>query len=350
MSTNEPVARRSSHIGSWELHLEGSVETLHWSEETYRIFGYAPGEVPVTTALFYSHLPEPGRSGTRQSMLHTIRRGRPYNMEHRIVRRDGAERIVFGQGEVISTNANGKVLKIAGIIWDITELRQEEAALQHNNDQLRHLTAHLQNSREEERAAIAREIHEELGQQLTGLKLDLAWVHNNLKDSDSSIKEKIGSMLPLVQNAITAIRRISSGLRPGILDDFGLVNAIEWQAADFQQRTGITCSIASGLKGEIFDKKIAITLFRIFQESLANVARYAQAGKVHATIVYRMEHIEMTLADDGIDFDAAGVSPGQALSLMGMKERIAMINGHYSIAGHPVKGTVTTLRVPYLPA
>ena len=167
---------------------------------------------------------------------------------------------------------------------DITERKKAEEQLKGSTEQLRALSAHLQSVREEERTLISREIHDELGQELTGLKMDLSWLVKRLSKNQKSLISKTESMLKLVDSTIQTVRRISSELRPGVLDDLGLIAAIEWQAQDFENRTGITCDFSSSVEEIGLDRDRSTAVFRIFQETLTNVSRHAKATRVKISL------------------------------------------------------------------
>jgi signal transduction histidine kinase len=230
---------------------------------------------------------------------------------------------------------------------DITERKKAEEALLEKNEQLRYLSAHLHNVREQERADIAREIHDELGQQLTGLKMEASWIYKKLHPRDGSLLEKISGIMHQIDNTINAVRRISTDLRPPILDDFGLAEAIKWQASEFEQHTDIICNVRSTLHGDVTDQHIALTLFRVFQESLTNVLRHSKATEVHALISDSEGQLSLIITDNGIGIDEDFIKHEKTLGILGMTERIAMVNGRFSIAKNGERGTVIQVTVPY---
>jgi two-component system sensor histidine kinase UhpB len=224
--------------------------------------------------------------------------------------------------------------------------QRAEERLRESHEQLRALSVYLQYVREEERTRIAREVHDELGQSLTALKLDLAWVSGRLPRSQRPLLDKLATMSDHVDATIQSIRRIATELRPGILDDLGLVAALEWQANEFQSRTGIQCHVASTLQDTLLDADLNTTFFRIFQETLTNIMRHANATQVNVNSTTDAGWIVLTVQDNG-----RGIMPGEirdrrSIGLLGMEERAALLGGEFSISGEPGRGTTVTVRIP----
>jgi len=247
---------------------------------------------------------------------------------------------------IVQRANDGSILGYQGIIRDITERKQAEEQLRSSREQLRALSAHLQSIREEERTLIAREIHDELGQDLTGLKMDLSWLIKRLPKNQELDVKKVESMLKLVDTTIQSVRRISTKLRPGVLDDLGLTAAIEWQTQDFQTRTGIECEFSSNL-GEIdLDRDRSTTVFRILQETLTNVARHASATRVNIRLNEEAAGLVLIVEDNGRGITEREISDPKSLGLLGMRERALIFGGEVTISGAPGKGTMVRLRIP----
>ena len=220
------------------------------------------------------------------------------------------------------------------------ERRETEKELEESREQLRALAARLEDIREEERKVIAREIHDEFGQALTCLKMDLSFFSRKLHEDQKDLLEKTNSMMRLIDNNIQLIRDVSSQLRPGILDDFGLLSAIEWQLQSFYIRTGIKYRIGSNLDGKDFDPKIRTTLFRVFQEALTNVMRHSEATEVSIELNIETEFfLTMRVKDNGKGISEEAISDKKSLGLLGMRERILLLGGKFQIKGLPGKGT-----------
>jgi two-component system sensor kinase len=233
---------------------------------------------------------------------------------------------------------------------EIADRQRAEEQLRTSLDQLRALTARLQSVREEERTSISREIHDELGQACTAIKMDLALIGRRLTKSQTQLQSKVDSAIQLVDSTIATLRRIASELRPRTLDDLGLPAALESQAQEFESRTGIRCTVA--LPQELFtlDADTSTAIFRIFQESLTNVARHAQATRVEARLEQEGNRIIFQVFDNGRGFDREEAKTRKSLGLVGMQERALLLHGDLKIEGVPGAGTTMTLTIPLQPS
>lgn len=232
---------------------------------------------------------------------------------------------------------------------DITYRKQAEVSLKNSREQLRELAARLQEAREEERAFIAREIHDELGQLLTGLKIDLKWFEKRLPQDAGNfqlLKDKMASILELVDETIVAMRRVATQFRPGILDTLGLIAAIEWQAEEFSNRTGIKCEFSEQLPAQLSKLECETALFRIFQESLTNVARHSQATQVKASLTRRNGSLVLQVRDNGRGITQKEISDPHSIGLLGMRERAYIFGGEVSVSGLPGRGTTVIATIP----
>ncbi|MFC2142064.1 sensor histidine kinase, partial [Acidobacteriota bacterium] len=243
----------------------------------------------------------------------------------------------------------GRVNGSVAVLTDITERRKMEIELQRSQEELRSLSQYIQSVREKESTRIAREIHDELGQKLTALKMDLSWLSQRIVLSDvgqSKYSEKVGSMSSLIDKTILTVQKICSELRPGLLDDLGLVPAIEWLAQDFQMRTDIQCQTHLSCGDQEFDPDISTAMFRISQEALTNVVRHAKASKV---IIRLREHdgaLELEIGDNGKGIKDKDILNPKSLGLMGMRERIWPFGGEFNLKGLPAQGTTLLVRIP----
>jgi signal transduction histidine kinase len=224
------------------------------------------------------------------------------------------------------------------------ELHRKSERLKESEDKLRRLAAHLISVREEERAHIAREIHDELGQVLTGIKMEVGWLQKRLKEP--VLLEKTESMSKLIDSTVQTVRKIATGLRPEMLDDMGLVAAIGWQAKDFQKRTGIRCRVKLPPETTKLDIDVATTAFRIFQEILTNVARHARATRVDIDLGVTDEQVSLDVHDNGVGIAEGDLNGRKSLGLLGMHERALLFGGEVSITGTPGHGTRVAVVIP----
>jgi len=231
-----------------------------------------------------------------------------------------------------------------------SERRRTDEKLQHTNEQLRALSSYLQYIREEERTRIAREVHDELGQNLTGLRLDLALLTAHLPSKyRRNLRRKVALLTKHVDATIQTVRRIATELRPQILDDLGLVAAIEWQAHEFQSRTGIQCSVGSSVSETIWDHDLTTAFFRIFQETLTNIIRHANATKVDVLLTEEAGRLVLEVRDNGRGIMEAEVANNRSIGLIGMQERAALVGGEVSFLGAVGRGTTVTVKIPLPP-
>lgn len=233
------------------------------------------------------------------------------------------------------------------IASDLSEVKRAEQEVLASSEQLRKLAARLVSVREEERTRIAREVHDELGQSLTAVKMDLAWLAGRLPPKNTQMHKRIRSTRQVASRIIESIRRISTELRPGVLD-LGLAAAVEWQVQEFQARTGIQCKLRL-LTQEVFAPEISTTLFRILQETLTNVARHAKATQVEVVEQKQGDRLVLRIRDNGRGFDPADPSISKSLGLLGMRERAAILGGRVNIDSAPGKGATVTAWVPLRP-
>jgi len=224
--------------------------------------------------------------------------------------------------------------------------RKVEAQLRRSEEQLRALSGHLLEVQEEERARIAREIHDGLGQGLAALKMDLAWLGQRLPETDDDLQRKVRTMECLVDGMVRAVRRIASGLRPGVLDDLGLVAALEWQSQEFHSRTGLACDLVTVLDDITLDSDRATAVFRVFQEALANVLRHARATRVNILLTTMGDRLVLEVRDDGKGIPAHAITDPRSLGLIGMRERVLPWGGEVRVMGARGQGTVVSITLP----
>jgi len=264
----------------------------------------------------------------------------------------GPKKMLLNARRMDVTGLNDPMIVLA--IEDISNGEQGnhlETSIRHLEDisrQKNELASHLQVVREEERASMAREIHDELGQQLTAVKMDMSWLYKKIKTEDLNIKEKVQSTITLIDDTINTVRRIATELRPSILDDLGLVYAIEWYVGEFEKRSDIKVDYNTNCNDLTIPPKIAIALFRILQESFTNIARHSNATTVNVSLTIKDQMLTLSVEDDGSGFDVDKKYRNETFGLMGIKERTLMIGGEYVVKSKPGNGTTVLVIVPFI--
>ncbi len=226
---------------------------------------------------------------------------------------------------------------------DMTNYKDIEERLRQSNDQLRALATHLQSVREEERGMLAREIHDELGQSLTKLKIDLSRLAKRL---DGDNLQAVERMIDFVDENTEYVQGLAKRLKPLILDDLGLISAAEWLISDFQELLGIECDYSTNISDIDMDPKLATALFRILQEALTNVARHAEATNIEVVLNKDGEHITLKVSDDGKGLDYEKIEQKHCMGLMGIRERAALFGGEAAIEGKEGEGTTVMVKMP----
>jgi signal transduction histidine kinase len=228
-------------------------------------------------------------------------------------------------------------------------LEEGKQQLKESHDKLRQLAAHLQSVREEERTHIAREIHDELGQMLTALKMDVALLQRKVKNVNPNLNEAVNDMQAmsgLIDDTIKSVRKIATELRPEILDELGIKDAIEWETQIFRNRTGIECEFITNLNEQNLERDQATALFRILQEAFTNIARHASATEVIVTLNHEDNELIMEITDNGKGITDAETQGEKSLGILGMRERTMLLGGEFKIQGISGKGTKVIVRIP----
>ena len=230
---------------------------------------------------------------------------------------------------------------------EVTEQYLAEERLKESYSSIKRLTEHLNAVREQERLHMAREIHDELGQLLTVMKMDVSWLNRKLEQPPGPIQDKLNDLLKMLDNTVKTVRRISSELRPSLIDDLGLVAAMEWHIEEFSKRSGIDCVTDFPKTEMLIPDSIKISIYRILQESLTNVGRHSQAKNVHIRLQNAENQLILKIEDNGVGFDESKRKK-KTLGLIGARERAESQGGTYRIESMPGQGTTVTVEIPWV--
>jgi PAS domain S-box-containing protein len=323
------------------IDLEGTV--LFWSRGAEAMLGYTKSQAAgaISQDLLRTEFPQPIAEIREELKLVGHWEG------DLIMTAEDGRRIVMSSRWALQWAKRDEAPRVLVINSDITERKRGEESLVLQREQLRALAERLQWVREEDRKRVARDLHDQIGQIMTAIKMDMMWMTRHLPESEGAVISRITESIQLIGDGVKAVRAICSGLRPGVLDDLGLAAAIEWQASEFASRNGVVCQVSVPPVDLHLDGDRATATFRIFQECLTNIIRHAQAKSVRVDLCQEEESILLTVEDDGIGFHESGVSNALgSLGLLGMKERAQFCGGDVQISSSPGKGTKVTVRVP----
>jgi PAS domain S-box-containing protein len=315
---------------------------IECNETEARILGYPKAEIigrPIT-----DFLTEHSRAIHQKAFPGIIKRTAIQGLERDFVRKDGTT-FTASMNVFIEADRAGTLIKTKTIGRDISARKQVEEELRRSREDLRNLSAHLESAREQERSRIAREVHDELGVTLSKLKLDIAWLEKRLP-ANRFLSAKTRAMFDLVDDTIRSVQKISSELRPGVLDHLGLPAAIKWQAGEFRDRAGIQCVLSIQPEDIELDQSLSIAVFRIFQETLSNVVRHAKATKVEVGLLVADNRLALDVKDNGIGITEAQLANPASFGLMGVRERVGFLGGWVAITGIPGEGTTVSVKIP----
>jgi len=311
------------------------------TENVIGLFGYSAEEFMSEKVMYNKTIhPDDLKRVADEVARYSTRKGRKTftHKPYRIVTKDGEVKWIE-DNTFIRRDAHNRITHYQGVVIDITNLKNME-------EELRKLTIHLESTREEERTIISREIHDELGQTLTALKMDIAWMKKRIPDSNIDILRKTETMGQLLNSSIRAVQRISAQLRPSILDDLGLAAAVEWQAYEFKKYSQIKTKLDINPPDFFIDPQKSIALFRVLQESLTNVSRHSEASLVKITLEKTENNVRLEVQDNGCGIAPEEESNPGSYGIRGMKERIRAVDGEIRIKGSPGKGTIVKINVP----
>ncbi|MCA1758110.1 MAG: PAS domain S-box protein [Bacteroidales bacterium] len=331
----------SSYDLVWEIDRDWKYTYI--SENVKEILGYTVNEVIRKSP--FDFMPSGEKERITFLFNEHVRAKRAFrDMENWNIHRNGNMICLLTSGVPVFDD-KGDITGYRGAGKDITDPKLAEREITNMRDSLERLNQHLDEVREEERASIAREIHDQLGQSLTALKIDVEWLHERFS---GSIKEaaKLEGMNDLITIMIKDVQRIASELRPSILDDLGLVSAMEWYINEFEQRTGVSCRLK--LENiEFTDDKKNLTLYRILQEALTNVSRHADADNVEVSFFRMDDIIKLEIYDDGKGLAEEAINSYKSLGFIGIRERLKKHNGNLEIHSRQTEGTRLSITLPF---
>ena len=336
------LAHDVAGMGTFDVELPSGKHT--WSSRTFEIFGLSPHSAqPEPEDLLQTVHPDDRADVAEKFGI--LATGKRLHAEYRIVRPDGEVRWVEISGRGVLTNT-GLPIRYLGVAYDITERREAEEKLHRSEEQLRALTGRLQTAIETERLRISQELHDQMGQALTCLKMDLDWIVRKHGTGGEQWVSLVHDAMGVVDSNIALVRKLSTELRPQLLDSLGLRAAIEWDLNQFQRRSGVRCVVrVSKISLNLADEK-KIAMYRIFQEAMTNIARHAYAKNICVDLERVRNEVVMTIKDDGLGFSTERVEQMQSLGLLGMRERALVMAAQFHLESVQGQGTSIILRVP----
>jgi PAS domain S-box-containing protein len=333
------------HDMVYRVHIGAEHRVEFISDAAKAITGHAPDEFYADPTLAAKSVHPDDRSLVEETMR------KPAHLRTEVVLRwvhaDG--KVVWAEHRRVPVyDASGQIVAMEGIARDVTERVETQRRLKDSEEKMRRLAARVQAAREDERTAIARELHDELGQTLTAVKLELGRTAESLTKEHVTPHsvDRLQSLVGLIEIGIETVKRLSTQLRPPALDHLGLPAAIRWEAMAFRARTGLRCHVRAAEESTALTKDQQTVFFRIFQEALTNVVRHARASAVHVTLSERARSFELRIRDNGAGITDAEIRSGRSIGLLGMRERATLMGGTFDISGRRGKGTSITVRVP----
>lgn len=332
-------AQAQAHLGSWAIDI--ATHIIECSDEAYRIFGVAIG-TPVNYEFFLNIVHPEDREPVDRAWKAALR-GEQYDIQHRIVV-DGKVKWIREQAE-LEFAADGSVVRGIGTSHDITLLKEAEINLEASRAKLKDLAVRRKMAQEEERKRIAREVHDELGQMLTALRMEISMLRMSFAGDNPQLSKHIQKAMGMVDKTIQVTRDVATSLRPAAID-MGVRHSLEWLASNFIEHSAISCDLSFSNREFNLDEEKAIVIYRIVQESLTNIARHAKASKVHISLECDADECILVVQDNGSGFDTTAPKKLQSYGLLGMQERISLLDGEMSITSTHGQGTKVTVHIP----
>jgi PAS domain S-box-containing protein len=340
-------AQRIAHLGYWDWDI--LADTVFCSNEIYHIYGVTPDAASPSYEEFIRHAQPEDRQMLKEAVNDALQGTKPYCLDYRIIRPDGSVRNIHDEGEV-TFDASGRPIRLMGTMQDITERKQAEEKLRESQQNLRYLATQLLTAQERERERISRDLHDDLGQSLMVLKLQLKAVEREVPPGLPGVRTELDSGIHYINAIVENVRRLARDLRPAILEDLGLAVALKHLFNDFSQHNDIKMSVEMEDIEDLFSPEGQLIIYRIFQEALTNIGKYAQANQVSINIKRQKQDTVFTIKDNGKGFDVnrvlAGDSSQRGLGLSAMEERVYMLGGSLEIWSQEGRGTRISFTVP----
>ena len=340
---NAIVSNTPGLVYQFCLHGDGRAAFPYLSDGCQALLGLSPAQLHARPELFYELILADDRASYLESMQVSKAALWSWNWEGRIWVDAWKDVKWINLRSTPRALADGTV-QWEGIMTNITESRLEQIEVRQSRARLAELTAHIDKVKEHERTRLARELHDDLGGNLTAIKMALAMLARRLPPDDAQLQEKAAYVDDLVDRSIDAVHRISLDLRPSMLD-LGLVAALDWQVSEFARQAGIDCAFASNRKDIELSLDQATTLFRIAQEALTNIAKHARASKVAVRLDRQRQHIRLSISDNGVGLRPLDRAKPQSFGIRGMSERASALGGTLQLADAPGGGTVLTIKI-----
>lgn len=333
-----------ARMGSWEWDI--ATGSMLWSDELYRLHGVNPTDFRTSYENTLEFVHPDDRARAEEIVSRAYREGGSYVFEHRVVLPDGSIRWWESRGTAL-TDGSGAPIKLVGTVHDITEQKAAVDSLARSRAQLRDFAGRLRSASEKERSFIAREIHDELGQALTALKMDLFSLRRGLPAAiRAQLEPETEDMAALIDGMVDKVRTLATELRPAVLDSLGLAAAVDWAVRQFTRRTGIRCALDLPTEPLEIDADRSIDVFRILQEALANVARHAEASIVRVHLRATPAELVLEVYDNGRGISPSAIDSVASFGLLGMRERALVWGGEIGISAVPQGGTCAVVCIP----
>lgn len=326
-----------------ELLENGSITFPYVSEGCADLLGIGPDKLQSNSSYFINLIHQEDIASFLDTLKQSAQKLCFWNWEGRLSLPDAVKWVNLGATPQPTPSG---LLRWEGIVLDITQSKLGELEIKRAQQQLQELSSHIQDAKEQERLRIAREIHDEIGSLLTAIKIDLSWLTQRIPKENQLLTDKAVTIEALVNKAITSASNLAQSLRPGCLDYFGIVAAIEMEAQEFSKRSGVACTIIKSDDNIELPEAHSISLFRILQETLNNILKHARAKNVQIEIVKGADHLELVISDDGVGFGEDARNKPRSFGLRGIHERVAHLGGTVKISSTPNKGTQIAIFVP----